>query len=380
MFKKAFIIFFVIFIFSFMGSSLAFAIPTQSTKAKQAILIELATGTVLLEKNADVRMPTSSMSKLMTVYMVFQALEEKRIALSDKFSVSKKAWKKGGSKMFVELGSKVSVEDLLQGVIVQSGNDATIVLAEGISGTEEVFANAMTAEAHALGMKNSNFVNASGWPDKNHYSTARDLAILAEHVIKDFPQYYHYFSEKEFTYNNITQQNRNALLFRNIGVDGIKTGHTEDAGYGLIASAIRGKRRLILVINGLDSEKERADEPARLLEWGFRSFDNYNILKSGDKVADAPVWLGVADTVPLIVKEDITLTLPKAEKDKVKLSVSFEGPIPAPVKKGKKIGIVKIEIPGFPTKKYPIFTGANIGELGLFPKTIKKAKQFLFGK
>lgn len=356
------------------------ATPTQSTKAKQAILIEDKTGTVLLEKNADMRMPTSSMSKVMTIYMVFQALKEGRISLNDKFSVSEKAWKKGGSKMFVKFGDKVKVDDLLQGVIVQSGNDATIVLAEGISGTEDVFASAMTAEAQALGMKNSNFVNASGWPDKNHYSTARDFAILAKRIIHDFPEYYHYFSEKEFTYNGIKQRNRNALLFRNMGVDGIKTGHTEAAGYGLMASAVRNGRRLILVVNGLANEKERADEPARLFEWGFRAFDNYDILKASDKVAEAPVWLGIADNVPLVIKDDITLTLLKADKDKIKLTVSFDGPLPAPVKKGEEVGILKIEIPNFETKKYPVYTGSSVSELGVFPRTIKKAKQLLFGK
>ncbi len=350
----------------------------QSTKAKQAILIENSTGTVLLEKNSESRMPTSSMSKVMTVYMVFDALKEGRLSLNDKLPVSEKAWKKGGSKMFVGLGTKVSVEDLLRGVIIQSGNDATIVLAEGISGTEEVFAQSMTAQAHAMGMKNSQFMNASGWPNPKHYSTAKDLSTLAMHLIKDYPDYYSYFGEKSFTYNDIKQGNRNALLFRNLGVDGIKTGHTEAGGYGLMSSAIRNDRRLTLVVNGLSSEKERADESARLLEWGFRSFENFKLLEKNDVADKAMVWLGVSNDVPLVVGEDIILTLPKVGRDKIKFTVSYDGPLSAPVKKGDKVGLLTVNVPNFGKYKYPLYTGANVDELGLIPKTIKKAKYFLF--
>ena len=382
MFSKKFVLSFLAGLLIVVNTSVAVAQSNQSTKAKQAILIEESTGTVLLEKNADDRMPTSSMSKVMTVYMIFQAIEEGRLSLSEKLPVSKKAWKKGGSKMFVEVGKKVKLEDLLRGVIIQSGNDATIVLAEGMSGTEEVFAESMTQQAHAMGMENSQFKNASGWPDPDHYSTARDLSILARRLIKDFPQYYSYFAEKSFKFNDIEQTNRNALLFRNIGVDGIKTGHTEAGGYGLMSSAVRNGRRLTLIVNGLDSEQSRADESARLLDWGFRSFENTTLLKKGEEVAKAPVWLGVADEVPLVTNEDIVLTLPAAPRDKEKIVVTavYDGPVAAPIKRGDKIGVLKVEVPGLGKYEYDLSAGAPVGTLGLFPKTMKKAKHFLMNR
>lgn len=369
-------------VFILCNASMAFAQVKQSTKAKQAILIEDKTGTVLLEKQADDKMPTSSMSKVMTIYMILQAIEEGRLSLSDSFLVSKKAWQKGGSKMFVEVGKKVKLEDLIRGVVVQSGNDAAIVLAEGMSGTEDVFAESMTTQAHAMGMENSQFKNASGWPDPEHYSTARDLAVLAKHLIHDFPQHYHYFAEKKFKYGDIEQMNRNPLLFRNMGVDGIKTGHTEVGGYGLMSSAERNGRRLILVVNGLDSEQARADESARLLDWAFRSFKNEVILKKGETVDKAPVWLGVQDEVNLVVEEDISLTVPVAARDRqaIQFTAVYEGPLPAPIEKGEKVGVLKVEIPGLGDYEYPLVTGAPVAGLGLFPKTVKKAKHFLLNR
>ena len=236
---------------------LAVVLPTQAatmeTQAEEAFLVDFQTGAVLLDKNADVRMPPSSMSKMMTAYMVFERLKDGRLSLDDELPVSEKAWRKGGSKMFVEVGDQVRVEDLLRGVIVQSGNDACIVLAEGLAGSEEAFAEQMTAKGREIGLTGSNFTNATGWPDENHYVTARDLATLAERIIVDHPEYYHYYSEKEFTWNDIRQGNRNPLLYRNVGADGLKTGHTEAAGYGLTASAMQNGRRLLLVVNGLPS-------------------------------------------------------------------------------------------------------------------------------
>ncbi len=238
--------------------ALVFSTPSFAqgidTAAKQAIVLDYETGTVLFEKNADERMPTSSMSKVMTAYMVFDAVKKGQISMENQFPVTEKAWNTQGSKMFVELGNSIKVEDLLRDVIIQSGNDATIVLAEGISGSEEVFAKNMTAKAHELGMKNSNFTNASGWPDDNHYSTARDLATMGVALIHDFPEYYKIYSEKDFTYHSIKQGNRNPLLYLNNGGDGIKTGHTEAAGYGLIGSGVSALngRRVVFVVNGGD--------------------------------------------------------------------------------------------------------------------------------
>ena len=249
------------------------------TPSKQAILIDMTTDTVLFSKNADELMTPSSMSKIMTIYKLFGRLKDGGLSLTDTFSVSEKAWRKKGSKMFVSLKSRVKIEDLIRGIIVQSGNDATIVVAEGLSGTERTFAEELNSSAKKLGMTNSNFTNASGWPDPGHETTARDLAILAAATIRDFPEYYHYYAETTFTYNGIKQGNRNPAIYQNIGADGLKTGHTEAGGYGLTASAIRKDRRLILVINGLASKKIRAIETERLFDWGFREFSNYSLFK-----------------------------------------------------------------------------------------------------
>jgi len=358
----------------------ALAQPLQSTKAEEAIIIDHETGTVLLEKNADQRMPTSSMSKTMTIYLVFQALKEGRLKLDDKMAVSEKAWRKGGSKMFVKVGDRVKVEELIRGVVIQSGNDATIVLAEGISGNEDVFAESLTQQAQAMGMSNSHFKNASGWPDPDHYSTARDLAILARHLLTDFPEYYHYFGEKSFKYNDIDQPNRNPLLFRNIGADGMKTGHTESAGYGLMGSAVRNGRRLVVVVNGLKSEAERADESARLLEWAFRSFENRILIKAGEAVEAAPVWLGAKATVPLVTEKDVYVTIPvlQSERDKLKVTVSYDAPLAAPIAKGAVMGTLKVEVSGLETHEFKLVAGEDVAELGLFARTVAKAKQFVF--
>lgn len=335
------------------------------------------TGMVLFAKNADEKMPTSSMSKTMTMYVVFQALKQGRIQLDTELQVSEKAWKKGGSKMFVEVNDRVSVDDLIQGVIVQSGNDATIVLAEGLSGTEEGFADAMNASAAELGMTSSNFMNASGWPDPDHYSTARDLATLAHHLISDFPEYYHYYSEQEFTYNNIKQPNRNPLLYRNIGADGIKTGHTEAGGYGLMASGTRNGRRVILVVNGLEDEKARAQEGARLLEWGLSGFENVNLFAAGELVGEAQVAMGKKEVVSLTVQEDVAITIPKTVKNDLKVEIVYEGPVVAPIRKGTEIATLKINVPRVSEFEVPLYAGEDIEALGFFASTVEKIKHKL---
>ena len=282
-------------------AALLAAAPVQAieTSAKQAILIDNATGAVLFEKDADMLMEPSSMSKIMTIYMIFERLADGSLKLDDTLPVSEKAWRKGGSKMFVKVGDRVSVEDLLRGIIIQSGNDATIVIAEGLAGDEKSFAAEMTDRARELGLESSMFTNASGWPDEDHRVTARDMALLAKLTIENFPQYYGYYAELEFIYNGIRQGNRNPLLYKNMGADGLKTGHTVNAGYGLTASAIRDGRRLILVINGLGSASGRSREAERLIEFGFREFSNYALFEAGEAIGEADVWLGDAATGPV---------------------------------------------------------------------------------
>lgn len=350
------------------------------TRAKQAIIVDHETGTILMSKNADEQMPTSSMSKVMTMYVVFDALKNGSFTLDDTMPVSEKAWRMGGSKMFVEVDKRVKVEDLIRGVIVQSGNDATIVLAEGIAGSESSFADMLNGTAATLGMENSQFANASGWPDPNHYSTARDLATLGQSMIRDFPDLYKYYSEKEFTFNNIKQANRNPLLYRNIGADGIKTGHTEAAGYGLIGSGSENGRRVVVVINGLEDERARAEESAKLLEWGLKRFENKTLVKAGEVIESAEVVMGKTQLVGLMLKEDLHLTVPKMSGANIKMQIEYNGPVIAPIKKGQEIGALEVMIPGMETVKRPVFAATDVEELGLFAQTMAKAKLFIAGK
>lgn len=356
------------------------AAMAMDTIAKQAILIDMDTKTVLFEKNSRERMPTSSMSKVLTAYMVFEGLKDKRIGLDTTYTVSEKAWRIQGSKMFVPLGAQVKVDDLLQGVIVQSGNDACVVLAEGLSGSEEAFADNMNKKAKALGMKDSNFMNASGWPDPNHYSTAYDLALLGYHMIKDYPEYYHYYAQKEFSYHGIKQGNRNPLLYRNIGADGIKTGHTEVAGYGLMGTAIQNGRRLVLVVNGLGNMQERADEAARLLSWGFTNFQYLNLYKAGEVVETADVWMGVKKTVPVTVGEDVKTLYKIDEKDKVKITAVINQPVQAPITKGTEVGALKIKVGTFPERSVPLYAAEDVAKLGMFQRIVERAKLMVSGQ
>ncbi len=363
--------------------SVALALPagatTIDTIAREAILIDMSTGTVLMEKNPDQRMPTASMSKVMTMYMVFDRLKSGRLSLDDTLPVSERAWRIQGSKMFVELGNQIKVEDLIRGVVIQSGNDACIVFAEGLSGTEEAFAAAMTEKAKALGMNDSNFMNSSGWPHPDHYSTVRDLATLAVRLIEDFPEYYHYYRETEFTYHGIKQGNRNPLLYRNMGVDGIKTGHTEEAGYGLIASGEREGRRLVLVVSGLPSMQARADESARLMEWGWREFDAYDLFAAGETVDQFPVWMGQAQSVPLVVERPVRLTLNSTQRRGLTVTLVGEAPVEAPVAKGTRLATLRLEAPDMPTKEIPLVAGADVERMGLLARMGTKARHLVFG-
>jgi len=350
------------------------------TTSKQAILVDVATAKVLFEKNADDRMAPSSMSKMMTIYQVFDALKEGSLSLDDKFLVSKKAWRKGGSKMYVSVNTLVNVEDLIKGIIVQSGNDASIVIAEGLAGSEPAFALELNELAKKLSMNNSSFVNSSGWPDPEHYTTARDLSKLARATINNFPDYYHYYSQKEFTYSGIKQFNRNPTLYRKLGADGLKTGRTQTAGFGLTASAIRKDRRLVLVLNGLPSSKARANESARILDWGYRVFDNYPLFKTGETVTDALVWMGESSKVPLLIQQDLTITLPRKARKSMKVTAIFNQPILAPIKIGDKLAVLKVEATGQKSLEIPLFSGADVNRLGILLRFGAAIKYILWGE
>jgi len=270
----------------------------------------------------------------------------------------------GGSKMFVEVGTRVKVEDLIRGVIIQSGNDACIVFAEALAGSEENFAEQMNRKAQELGLKNTNFRNSTGWPAPDHRMSARDLAELARHLIVDFPEHYHYDSEKSFKYNGIEQENRNPLVQKGTA-DGLKTGHTDDGGYGLVASSLRNGRRVILVVNGLNSSRQRAEEADRLLEWSFREFENVSLFKPGEDIDKAAVWLGESPTVPLVTGKGLTLTLPRSWRRNIAASISYEAPVRAPVQKGQRIGTLTVTGKGVPGAEIPLLAGADVPRLGL---------------
>ena len=352
---------------------------TIETPAKFAILFDYKTKRVLLEKNADLIMYPASMSKLMTAYVVFNRLANNEVSLEDTFRVSEKAWRKGGSRMFVELKTRVTIEDLLRGMIIQSGNDASIVLAEGISGSEEIFSTEMNYYAKKIGLENTNFRNATGWPDPKHYTSARDLIKLANALIDEYPQYLKYYSELDFTYNNITQGNRNPLLYKNLGADGLKTGHTTQSGYGLVASVVRGHRRVLLVINGLNSIKERSNEAERLIDWSFRNFENYTLFNSNQPIKKVSVWLGKTQDLSLVLKDDLILTLSKNEKNNLKTKLIYNLPIEAPIKKGDKIGTLIVEIPNSKTIERNLLASKNIDSLTLLGRIKAKISYLIFG-
>jgi D-alanyl-D-alanine carboxypeptidase (penicillin-binding protein 5/6) len=351
----------------------------MDTNAQQAMMIDYRTGAVLLAKNADELMAPSSMSKLMTIYLLFDALKRGAVKLDDSFAVSEKAWRMGGSKMFVKVGDRVRVEDLIRGIIIQSGNDACVVVAEGLAHTEASFADEMTSKGQAMGLKHSNFKNASGWPDPEHLMTAEDLAILARHLIADFPEFYHYFGETEFTFGGITQPNRNLLLERNLGVDGLKTGHTEAGGFGIVISGTREGRRLILVVNGLSSMKERVEEAGRLLDWGFREYENVALFKTGEVVTEAPVWLGDKPQVNMAIGQSVELTVPKRARKGMKVAVEMVSPISAPIPKGAVIGKLVVSGPELPTLEYPLKATEPVDRLGFFGRLVAAFKYIVWG-
>ncbi len=371
---------FVLFlVFCFTAASPSAAEDTFKTDAEAAFLLDLETDQVLFEKNADQSIPPASMSKLMTAYMVLEQLKDGRLRMDDTLPVSEKAWKKGGSKMFVEVGKRVRVDDLLRGIIILSGNDACIVVAEGLAGSEEAFARDMTEKGREIGLTNSTFKNASGWPHPEHRMTARDLATLARRLIEDFPEYYGIFAERDFEYSEIRQPNRNLLLGRVRGVDGLKTGHTDEAGYGLVASAMRDERRLISVAVGLKSPDARALENERLLEYGFRRYRNFELITKGQEIGHASVWLGSAPTVPLIVEQDVKISMTDRARRAMKVKLVYESPVPAPVTVEDQLASIRIEAPGVAIEDIPVFAGADIGKADFVGRVTGALEYLIFG-
>ncbi len=370
------------------AASGALAQSTFTTSASHAYLMDFDTGAVLLDKKGDELMAPASMSKLMTAYVVFDKLKQGQLSLEDEFTVSENAWRKGGSKsgsstMFLDPNSSVKVGDLLKGVIIQSGNDACITLAENLAGSEDNFAAEMTIKAREIGLEKSTFKNATGWPNKEHLMTAHELAMLARKIIREFPEYYPLYAEKSFKYNGINQENRNPLLYSMPEqADGMKTGHTEKSGYGLVGSAksMDGDRRLILVINGLKTMKERGQEAKKILDWGFREFDNYTFYTKGSVVEQIPVWMGEVETVPGIVDENIIVTMKRLDYLKKKVTLIYDAPIKAPIDKGQRLGTLRISLPSGENYDFPVVAGKSVGKVGYFGKLKAVFMYMLSGK
>ena len=353
------------------------------TSAEFAYVTDFASGKVLMDKDPDSPMKPASMAKIMTVYVAFQRIADGSLSLDDAFLISEKAWRKGGSKTFVEVGKQVAVRDLLMGVVVQSGNDAAIAIAEGISGTEDGFAEEMNYVARQLGMNNTVFKNATGWPDPDQVTTARDLNILATALIRDFPSQdfpdlYPMFAEKTFTYNGIKQGNRNPLVYGTQGADGLKTGHTEESGYGLVGSALREGQRVVMVLNGMTSMKQRSSESRRLMDLMFREFRQYRFFDKGQAVDRAAVWLGSEARVDLVLEEPLHLVLSRTDRRRMKMSVQWNDPVPAPIKAGQKIGTLTLDFPDR-TMSYDLTAAKDVAELGMFDRVGEALKFLIFG-
>ena len=356
------------------------AMPTIDTTARNAYVIDANTGAVLLDKNAEDHIPPASMSKMMTEYIVFSYLKQGRATLNDMLPVSQNAWRTQGSKMFVPLGGKVRLEDLLQGMIVQSGNDACIVLAEGLAGSTDAFVKLMNDKAKELGMTGSHFANVDGLPDPDEYMTAHDLGVLAYHLIKDFPEYYHYDSQKEFTFNGIKQGNRNPLLYTDSTVDGLKTGHTDEAGYCLTASALRNGRRIVEVLAGMSTMQARADQGRLVLDWAFREFGDYTIAKAGVVMDHAPVWMGQDAQVPVSVAHDLVVTLPRGDRSDLKVAAVYDGSVPAPVAVGQTVGKLTVTTPDGTPVEAPLIATKAVEPLSVFGRMAFNAAYLLFGR
>ncbi|MEC3860086.1 D-alanyl-D-alanine carboxypeptidase family protein [Mesobacterium sp. TK19101] len=366
------------------ATALALALPAHAfdTRASAAFVLDQTTGTVLLAKRADERLPPASMSKLMTLYIAFEAVRDGRLRLNEELRVSQHAMDYGGSTLFLKAGERVRVEDLLRGIIVLSGNDACAVIAEALSpdGTEAGFARLMTQRAQQLGMTNSTFQNSNGWPATGHLMSMRDLVLLGSHIIADFPEFYPMFAEKEFLFDEKESQNRmnrNPLLGLGIGADGMKTGHTQEAGYGLVGSAKQGNRRVIFAITGLDSAKARAEESEAIVNWAFRQFAEKTVVEGGKRVAEAEVWMGDAPGVGLVTRKDLNMLLPVTGQGEVAAEVVYTGPIQAPISAGQQIAELVIRPEGLPEQRVPLVAETAVGKGGVLKRVTTAAQAIL---
>ncbi len=347
--------------------------------ASSYLLLDANSGKIIVEFNANQPVPPASLTKIMTSYIVESELGKGSVTPDDEVPISVKAWKMGGSRMFVREGTTVNLMDLLRGVIIQSGNDATVALAEYIAGDEAAFADMMNNQAAALGMKHSYFKNATGWPDEGHVSTARDMAILARALISDFPQHYSIYAEKEFSYNNITQSNRNGLLWRDQNVDGIKTGHTEEAGYCLVASAKRDDMRLISVVMGAKSSRGREQETQKLLAYGFRYYETHSLYESGEEISAARVWGGKGKTFSLVLNDPLTITIPRGRRDDIQASVEIDREIIAPVQKGQVYGSLILKLDDNLLERRDLVAAGSIEQAGIIRRLWDQLVLFIRG-
>ncbi|SEP24468.1 D-alanyl-D-alanine carboxypeptidase (penicillin-binding protein 5/6) [Methylobacterium sp. UNC300MFChir4.1] len=365
-----------------LGAGLAAAAAqTFQTVAPHAILIDADSGSVLFEKAADERFSPASMAKLMTTDIVFEALKSGRLSMDTEFTVTEDAWKRGGaggggSSMFAQVNSRIKMADLLRGLIVQSGNDAAITIAENMAGSEEAFAGLMNQRAKEIGLTNSTFRNATGYSAPDQKVTARDMAKLALHIIDTYPDYYKIFAEKEFTWNKIRQQNRNPLLALDIGADGLKTGYLEESGYALTGSAVQNGQRLVLVVSGLKTARDRASESRKLMEWGFRAFEPRQVFAPGETVAEASVFGGQSGSVPLVAKKPVRVLLPRGSSDRVSARAIYTGPLIAPVEEGQRVGILRVQRGDTVALDQPLFAGAAVEPGTLSQRAMDAALEF----
>jgi len=368
---------------SFWGIGAASA-QLYQTPAEQALLLDADTGTVLFGKEVDTQIPPASLAKLMTMEVVFNQLKNGKLTLDDKFFVSENAWRNGGansggSTMFAKLNSEIRLEDLIKGVIVQSANDGCIIIAEGLAGSETTFAGLMNERARTLGLSGSYFTNSTGLPDENQYVSIRDLAKLAQHMIREYPEYYKYYSEPEFEWNKILQRNRNPLLRMKIGADGMKTGFTEASGYGIVGTAIRGDQRLITVLSGMTSKRQRAEESRKILDWGFRAFEKLSLFQDGEVIGQANVYGGFKPGVDVTGKGPVEIYLPIGNRDKLKARIVYEGPLIPPVESGTRVATLKVWIGDELSQETPLYAAETVEKGGLQRQAVDALKELLFG-
>lgn len=371
----------VFYTFAFFNAASA---QLYQTPAKQALLLDADTGTVLFGKEADTQIPPASLAKLMTMEVVFHQLKNGKLSLEDKFFVSENAWRtgganSGGSTMFAKLNSEIRLEDLIRGVIVQSANDGCIIIAEGLAGSEGAFAGLMNERARALGLTGSYFTNSTGLPDDNQYVSIRDLAKLAQHIISEYPDYYQFYKEPDFEWNNILQRNRNPLLRMNIGADGMKTGFTEASGYGIVGTAIRGEQRLIAVLSGMASKRQRAEESRKILDWGFRAFEKLSLFADGEVIGQANVYGGFKSGVDVTGNGPVEIYLPIGNRDKLKARIVYQGPLLPPVEAGQQVATLKVWIGEELSQETPLYAAESVEKGGLQRQAVDALKELLFG-